>query len=81
MFPVFIIRSEQFIIHSLSVDMIELKSQNDGNVKQFSFDKKNEKFLNDVLEYQNIALVHGYIEHKNMLYMFVDIIMERLIEV
>lgn len=77
----FIVGPERFIIHTISVDVVELKSQEDGNIKRFSFDDRNKKFLDDVLEYQNIALAHGYIEHKNILYLFVDIIMERLMEI
>ena len=63
-------------------NLIHLTSEDDGTEKIFIFNKKDKEFLLNVFNYQTIVLNEcAYIEYKNLLYMFVEIIMERLMEI
>lgn len=76
----FILGPDKYVIHDILEKVVELKSEDDGSIRRFAYNKLNEKFLKDILNYQHAAK-EGYIEHKKLLYMFIEIIMERLIEI
>ena len=82
----FIIGQEQYIIHSITYfddkpNIIELISEDDKIIKRYAFEKDNEELLESIFHYQKIVKNCGeHIEHIGLLYMFVEIIMERLVE-